>query len=291
MNFNHLLDYRALTYLSQMNDAGRTALCAEILDRPPSEKTWQALLELFAVWPENDAKSRQLDIAEERLANWDDSLRRADSSKAFLYEGQGLSSLTRLIKSIEIYRREERGTAELMALANSRFATRLISLSIFDSEIAQRGWQALAQSPFVGELRHLHVSKTVLTDLDLETLFQSSSLSRLQCLKLIGVGLSPKQVQNIPSSIPFPNVQRVDFSSNALGDDGAEILSRCEWLSGIRVLRLRHNHIRAEGIKTLLESPSCREVNEIDLSENQVTDAEKSALLSLATKRNKRLLL
>src|SRR2546425_11996530 len=116
MNFNRLLDYRSWEYLSQMDDRGRADLFAELCRKKPSEETWQAIWELFALWSESAEKAKYLDVAERELASWDDRLRFVWAANAFLYDGEHLSSLVRLVRSIHIYRREEHGSTELRAI-------------------------------------------------------------------------------------------------------------------------------------------------------------------------------
>jgi hypothetical protein len=285
MNFNRLLDYRPLEQLSRMDDRDRAELLAEILSKGPSKETWEAICELFALWPENAAKARYLDLAEQELSSWDDRLRFAQSDSGFLYDGERLSSLARLVKSIEIYRREQRGAAELYAIATSEYATRLTCLSIWRSEVSE-AWQALVESPYLANLQHLHISKTVVLDTDKRRLLQSSGFARLRCLKLIDVGLTHESLDCVRQSIPFPELCRIDFSQNILGNQGVVLLSQAPWLQGIERLGLRHNFVAAPAMQALLSSPFLRRMQAIDFSESPVTDPEKASLIELAQKSN-----
>lgn len=290
IHFNRLLDYRALDQLSRMNDSDRTSLLAEILRQTPSETSWQAIWELFASWPSNQSKTQHLDVAQQVLATWPDKLRFIYSSNGLLYDGNRLSVLARLVRSIEIYRREEHGSAELQAMASSEYSTELKYLSINRSEINSRAWRALVESPYLSNLRHLHVNKTVLSESDIQALFQSSRLLRLQCLKLIDVGIQPRRMENMRQVTALPELCAIDLSSNGVGDDGVIMLSQWAWLLQIKRLALRANYVGAEGVRALLSSQFCERMEQIDLSENHLTDLERTELLALASRKNLQLI-
>lgn len=289
--FNRLLDYYPQERLSRMDGRERAALLQEILGKGPSEEGWQALVELFAGWTDGESRDKQLEVAERALESWPDRLRSVTSAKRYLYQGDGLSPLARLVRSIEIYRREEEGSAELWAIASSRYAERFRYLSIVRSEIASRTWQAFLGSPYLAELHHLHVGGTVLGSENVRRLFDSRQFRRLRCLKLIDVGMRPRDLERIQQSLPFPELCALDVSSNALGDEGVDVLSQSPWLRQIKHLTMQESFVAAKSIRGLLSSPFVEGVEEIDLSGNAVTVAERAELTSLAAQKNVRLLL
>src|SRR5262245_50741270 len=121
--------------MDRSEDGAREQLLTDLVAAGPSTEAWTAIYNLFAAWPENDSKQRHLDRATELLEAWDDRLRFAYSSNGFLYDGARLSSLARLLRSVEIYRREDRGAAELSAIASSEYAAGLTSLTIVHSDV------------------------------------------------------------------------------------------------------------------------------------------------------------
>lgn len=269
-----------------MNDRDRARLLSEILERPPSEASWQALWELFGNWPDGPLLTQHIEIAVSALATWPDKLRFVHSSDQRLYDGVELSVLGRLVRSIEIYRSEQQGSSALFAIASSEYSSGLTSLSIVRSEISARAWQAALESPHLSNMRHLEVRKTVLDDPEIQRLFQSSSFPRLECLKLIGIGFRPQRLNITRQPLPFPALSAMDLSSNALGDEGVTLLSQYPWLSQIKRLSLRDDHAGARGIHALLSSRFCERMQHIDAAENPVKDAEKSELVALALSKN-----
>jgi hypothetical protein len=286
IQFNRLLDYRPVEQLSRMQDDERAALLTELLGTEPSEASWQALIELFACWPDGVARDDSIGRADAALASWPDRLRFTYSGNRLLHEGGGLSALARLVRSIEIYRRQEHGSAELRAIASSEYLAGLTYLSIVHSDISARAWQALATSSHLGNLRHLHVSKSVLGPADFRCLAESCCLPQLQCLKLIDVGLRPGDLEGARQTIPFVELRAIDLSANALGNEGAALLSQAGWLQQIRRIVLRDNYIGAQGMLTLLSSEFCSGLEQIDLFGNRVSDLEKQELTALAAKRH-----
>jgi hypothetical protein len=288
--FNRLLDYRSLDQLSRMNDSDRAALLREILEQPPSEAAWQAVWELFASWPSGESRDTYLTVANQAMAAWPDRLRFVHSSNALLYEGRHLSMLTRLVRSIEVYRREQQGTAELLAIASSEYASDLTYLSIHRSEIDSRAWRSLAESPHLSNLRHLHVARSVLGVADVQRLFQSTTLRQLTCLKLVDVGVQPRLLEAIRQTMALRELCAIDLSANGIGDEGVTTLSRSAWLRQIQRLALRDDYIRADGARKLLSSPFSECIQEIDLTGNRLTDSERAELVALATASSIRLI-
>lgn len=282
MLFNRLLEYRPRDRLERMTDTDRTDLMGEVLHKGPSENTWRALYELFALWPDNEAKFRSLEVAERELAPWDDRLRFADTASMVLFNGARLSSLARVVRSIRIYRRGDGGRSELLAVVTSEEAGRLTRLSIVRSEIGRQAWQTMVESPYLTSLQHLHVTNTVMGSDVFQQLLQSSRLPRLQCLKLIEVGMDEEYLHAAPQTRPGCELQQIDFSRNLLVHDGVLMLSQSPWLQSVERLALRHNHIREPAMRALLSSPFIRRMKQIDLSNNEVTDSDRTALRRFA---------
>ena len=285
IHFNRLLDYRPLDQLSQMTDSDRHALLTEIVGQPPSESAWQAIWELFASWPDGEAKSADLTWADDALASWPDRVRFVYSSNDLLYEGRNLSMLARLVRSIEVYRRDERASAELLAIASSEYVIGLTYLSIQGSEITSRAWQALVESPYLSNLRHLHVTKSSLGAEDVRRVFQSTRFRQLTCLKLIDAGIHPRHLEGVRDATTLGSLCALDLSSNGVGDEGVKILSAAGWLQQIQRLALRDNFIGADAARALLTSPSWERIEKIDLTGNRLSDAEKTSLAALAAKK------
>jgi hypothetical protein len=282
---HYLLDYRSMEQLSRMDNGERGELLEKLFEEGPSERAWQGIVELFALWPEGQQKQRYIQFAEQRLAAWDDRLRFVWSANGVLYNGEQLSPLARLVRSIEIYRRGEEGSRELFIIANSEQANQLTYLTIRRSEISSWAWQAMIDSPFLTNLRHLHVRRTLIGEVGAQQLFRSSRLNRLSCLRLSGVGLRRQWLEVAARSIPFSELKSIDFSHNVLGDEGVVLLSEAPWLCGVERIDLQRNYITAPAMRSLISSPFCLRLQQIDLSGNRISEAEKADLIKLAEEK------
>jgi hypothetical protein len=287
--FNYLLSYRGRQQLQGMDDRARRELLGELLGRGQSEAVWDAVCELFAAWPEGQEKADALAAAEQALDAWDDRLRHVTSSWGYLYEGGGMASLARLVRSLDISRREERGSAELYAVANSGHVRNLKYLTIDRSELSSASVRSLSDSPYLANLRHLKIRKTLLYDEDIEYLLQSGGLTGLRTLKLIGVGLKAAPLRAAAASVPFTGLREIDFSDNFIKSEGLSILSQAPWLASVEKLELRHDHIGDEGAAALAQSPHARALTLLDVSDNWLTDAGKNVLRGMADRKGFRL--
>jgi hypothetical protein len=279
--FNRLLAYRSREQLARMDDGERARLFAQIAAQGPSKEAWDAIYELFALWPGGTARTANIDAAAHALAAWDDALRFKTSDARSLYERDGLSELAGLVKSIEVYRRDQYGASELRAIVTSPQASRLTRLAIRRSDIGS-AWNDLVTSPHLSNLEHLHVAKTDIQDEGLRSFFRSANLPRLCCLKLTEVGLNAAALDGVRHSIPFAQLRRLDLSANFLRDEGAAILAHAPWLANIEKLSLADNGITAAALLALLQSPHCERLQALDVTGNRVTGADKSALVSRA---------
>jgi hypothetical protein len=290
MRFNRLLDYRSREQLERLTEGERAALAAEIAGGPPSREAWQALYELFALWPDDPARWDALDAAARQIATWEDRLRTVDSSSAPLFDAGRLTPLARLAAGIEIYRREDRGGGELTAVASSDFVRELRRLTIDRSDVVGRPWSTLAESRVLDNLRHLHVIGASVGFDGVPQLLRSRALPALECLKLIELGMTVASLDGVRRTIPFPHLRQLDLSRNVLRNEGAVLLANAPWLGGIERLSVQRNYIDAAGAHALVASPHVRSLEQLDLSGNDVADADRAALRQVAQSRGMRLI-
>jgi Leucine Rich repeat len=273
-----------------MNDQERHNQLLELLERDQSKEAFQAVFKIFASWPDGVEKCKALVLADRALDAWDDSSRHLDSGRSYLYEGKKLAPIAYLIRSIEIYRREENGTKELWAIVKSEYVRNLRRLAILSSEVSSAAIKALSESPYLANLRHLAIRRTDLLTDAIESLLQARSLPNLKTLQLIDVCNLRRHLHLISQSIPFGNLREVDFSESLLGSEGAAILSQAPWLRFIETLELRGNFIRAEGITALARSPYIQALKTLDLSRNRMLGGAKEILLEMAKEKGIRLI-
>ncbi|MGA8432358.1 MAG: hypothetical protein WB729_21205 [Candidatus Sulfotelmatobacter sp.] len=283
-DFRRLRDYRSPEHLLRMDDADRAALFEDLFRHGPGEKTWQGIGELFANWPEGSEKAKYFDLAEQNMASWKDELRFAFASDGNFYTGENLNPLARLVRRFQIYRQEEHGSSELLAIANSPYSSRLNSLSIVHSEISSRAWQAMVDSATLVGLQELEVVNTSISPTDIALLFESDRFLQFKKIRLVEVGMKPESMHRTRSD-QVVQLREIDFSDNALGDEGILLLARSPWLGTVERLTLRRNFLTASAIHAFLSSPYAHRLQALDVSENRVALAETNTLHAAAEVR------
>jgi hypothetical protein len=202
MSYQYLLDYRERNFLDSMGNQERFELLEELLQQPPEATVWGAICDLFAIWPEEREKEEALDYADAHLSDWNDTLRHVTSAWRSLYSNGKVSSLGKLIRSIDLYRREQYGDTELIRIANSSYLQNLKSLSIISSEIYCGGCKNLARSPYLHSLTHLEIHRSEWLQDDFTALVNSSILESLTFLKLSRMDREDEDVAPLAQS-PF----------------------------------------------------------------------------------------
>lgn len=238
---------------------------------------------IFARWPKGAERAAKLTAVREAMASWDDDARVAFTSSGWLFDGGGLADLAVLVRILEIYRRGDRGGADLLAVASSPYVQELVCLRVLSSDVDDHAWQALAESPHLGGLKRLEVRGVPLGDGALGALLREGRHGGLTTLELAGVGLEADALVPAVRTVPFPRLERLDLYGNILGDEGAHRLAAAPWTSPVRRLDAGRNQLTAAGVEALL---GMRSLTELDARDNQIFAGEDTALIATARRRN-----
>jgi len=117
--YHFLLDYVDAGRLGRMTDHEKKELVSKIFLSGQTEDSWNALLELFSLWPDNQVKKQAFELAENQLTDWEEDERHINSSWMRIIHNNELSSVALLARRISINRREESGNSELSVIASS----------------------------------------------------------------------------------------------------------------------------------------------------------------------------
>jgi len=219
MKFHFLLSYAGRSELENMAEQGKLVLLQKIVTLPGSEEAWNAILELFATWPESPAKQSALDWADSALNSWDDEVRILRSSSSYIYENSGLANFTRIARSVEINNREVHGNEELTRIAMSPQLSRLRRLIIYRSEIYREGFQALVSASWLNGLTHLSLASLTLHREELAVLCTSTAFKSLSVLTLRNVGLQQPKLEVLLNAPFLPQLTVLDLSHNAISPE------------------------------------------------------------------------
>jgi hypothetical protein len=281
-NFHFLLAFGDEKSLLHMDDPGRMALSERVARSGPSENAWRALLELFASWPENDAKIKAYELVNRKIGNWDDRLRVLNSSWTILYDDGALTSLARIARTINISRREQYGNKELSAIVRSPAVSDIGTLVINRSEIFPGGFTALAASPYLGNLRTLALEGLTLSDEKFAILFGAANLGSLQYLRLKDLGLNTEIARRLVHSSLMEHVSELEISFNNLDEEAAGVLAASPKIRELRSLNVQNNFIRDKGALALAKAALTGNIKELNLAGNELSNNGRSELQQLA---------
>jgi len=255
-NFNFLLAYGEEHSLRNMDSKSRRQLLEKIVRAGPSERTWRALLELLASWPEDEAKEQAYDWLRPQLASWGDKIRNVNSAWTFLYgDDDRLTSIAKIVRSVTISHREQFGNKELKSIVNTSDIRDITTLIIQKSDIYIEGARALACSPYLTHLTTLALEGVTLSDEKFDILFSAANLNNLSTLRLKDVGLDTDRVHRLLRSPLIRSVHHLELPHNNLNDETALLLAASLKLKDLRTLDLRGNSIREQTALALMNSP------------------------------------
>ncbi len=160
------------------------------------------------------------------------------------------------------------------AIAFSPHLAGLTSLELsFNRGITDRGAEALAASPHLGRLRSLDVGFCSLTPDGAWALGMSPALASLRSFGLGGVGGRDAGLRVLLSTAPSPDrFEALSLEGCGITAEGAGFLAGCEYLTGLRRLRLGRNVIGDEGARALAAS-RLTGLEELELDDSGLTAA------------------
>lgn len=263
-----------------MNDTERMQLLSEILNSGQSELSWKAICELIFVWPENKEKDLAIDFANKHLSSWNDESRHVYSSSIFS-KGQ-IYSLAKIVRSVIIYKREENGNRELIAICESPFIKDLKYLVVNKSDIYIEGIRSLTTTRFLNNLISVSFESSTLTEDELTFLFSASNLTALSALRFKNAGLTAPRINLLLNSSLIRSVTSLNLSYNNLNDESALIIANCNHLGNLKILDLSNNFIRDTGAKALANSNYLNSLEQIIIIKNALTAAGMEYLTQIS---------
>jgi uncharacterized protein (TIGR02996 family) len=162
------------------------------------------------------------------------------------------------------------------ALARAAHLASLEELNLSANHaIGHAGVRALAESPYLGKLRHLKLDDARFGDAGLRVLAESDRLPGLCRLELASLGgwgtaaLSSKGLRAFAGSPLAGRLLFLNLYANRLGDDGAAALAAWPEGAPLRTLNLAATGVGAAGLATLARARGLAGVARLDLWGNQ----------------------
>lgn len=198
----------------------------------------------------------------------------------------GISALTRL-RSLSINDNPHLGPPGIRALADSPYLGQLRTLDISGNGLTSSALRLLINSPTLKLLDHVALHGNAFGDAGIEALAESDLLKRMlmrsPILRLSRNNMGPVSARALANSPLMELVELLDLDSNGLGDTGLEILAESPHLRNLKTLLLRENRITDVGLRAVSRSQLPASLTVLDLWGNLVTAAALHAL-SMAAK-------
>jgi uncharacterized protein (TIGR02996 family) len=173
------------------------------------------------------------------------------------------------------------------ALADCPYLENLRRLELRDTRIGDEGVELLAGWPCLANLTELDLRSNILTDASARAL-AASPLTRLQALDLGGVDpyhggdnlIGAEGVRALAQSPNLRHLHSLELDWNQLHDDAARELAAATHLSELRHLNLWANNIGPEGVAALAASTVFPSLARLDLQANWIGPDGAAALAS-----------
>jgi hypothetical protein len=289
------------------------SLLQHLLQQAPDPALWKAILNLFVAWPKNDTRNEAIYVAARQLDQWDDVLRHISAGWGPLYEqGNRISALGVLARSLQIYQMSEVSTQILKSIAHSPYLCNLTHLSIYRcEEIDPEAFAHLARSPFLHKLQHLEIHRSDLGMNDSYYDFSPSSMvdqmrslqivprrvyffdlmrspvtARLRWLKLTSLYLKDWYVDVLTQTTFAPQLEHLDLGDNGITAKGVQLIANTPNFQTLTHLDLSQNYIGDAGAQHLAQSPHLNQLQELHLVNTGVKQTGRQALLNAPHLRN-----
>jgi uncharacterized protein (TIGR02996 family) len=173
--------------------------------------------------------------------------------------------------------------AALPRVSQLAFLETLDFIDYYLDPVTAHGARLLAESPYLGGLKALHLYRNNIGDAGLEALASAPWFGGLRILTLNDNGLSEVGVRAL-ARIPQPLcLARLFLNSNPIGDQGTAALAESPTLAGLEALFLSHCGLTNAGLEALARSPHLKRLRLLELQGNSFTAANLSSLVGWPT--------
>jgi uncharacterized protein (TIGR02996 family) len=182
------------------------------------------------------------------------------------------------------------GELGMGALANSPYLEELRHLDISGNEINDFAIQAFLKGKFLTKLEKWIVHSNRIGDRGVAALVHSPLLSQLltfsPTLDLRKNEIGPMGAQSLAESPLMDRVEFLDLSGNGIGEVGIEALGNSPYFINLRALNVQSNRITDTGVFALGQLASMPALEQLDLTGNLVSESSVKALQEAVTLGN-----
>jgi uncharacterized protein (TIGR02996 family) len=189
----------------------------------------------------------------------------AVSARRFITHGEEIFRLAPTIRNVFLDRmgRNMPAVAKCPALGHVR------ELVFFETPVRAREMEALAESPYLGNLRHLEMpyTDTQIGPRGARALARAETLTSLEHLDLGNQAIYDEGATALFRAKRFANLRYLALDNNGVSDEVATLLADADHLTRLTHLDLGNNHLTAIGT-SLADSAISPGLEMLDLSNN-----------------------
>lgn len=231
----------------------------ELCQKPASEETWNALLELMGAWPAAADVERWVEALEPKIDHWAWRLR--ESTLGQRHTQGDKACVCRLIGFLKIGKIDDSTGQKFRRWTGHSEWQNLRGLRLYDLEVEHEALRAFFASPYRERLEELIVQDIGRQTGAMRRLFADASLGALTDLRLISLDLRKSDLLEL-AELPFSGQLRLlDISGNFVySRDLLEILQP-DAFPGLEVLVVGQTEITLDelgGVVPGLAHPSLR---------------------------------
>jgi uncharacterized protein (TIGR02996 family) len=194
---------------------------------------------------------------------------RIDDPEILLNEGPRLFAATPITR-LRLHRTDPQLLARIVQMQGIQH---LIELDLGDGNyISNQGAEAIANSPYLSQLRELKLRSNRLGPAGVRALTNSPFMQDLRILDLDRNDLYDEGLDYLRRSTNWPQLRQLSLGWTQVGNDGAEYLAQAETLKNLQFLYLSGNRITDAGAIALANSPHLHNLRALYLDGNRISD-------------------
>ena len=200
----------------------------QLLLAPASAESWQALLELFAVWPTEADVRAWVQWLEPLITHWPAEMRTSVLGQAQTRAGK--SCVFRLLARLDIERIDDDSGMRLIGWSANPDWSNLQSLSLYKVESPASQLGAFLAGAGLRQLQHLELRSCPSLGGHLNAFFAAQALPPLQKLGLIGCDLAASDLDALAHSAIAASLLALELSGNFFGAGAVvAMLEKCRF--------------------------------------------------------------
>lgn len=249
---------------ARRNDPRLSALYSALVEE--FRRGWAGPLKRWRIqetWRRGHVERMTLDADVALEEDWSSAL-------AQLFGHRCLRFLQRLTLRLRVPKRDE--WAEVFAvIGRSTESLAVRALDLDRNNIAEKGMEALADSPLVECLERLELGSSYIGSLGLERFFGRVELSKLKSLSMWGQMIEARGLLAL-AHMKAPNLEQLTLSSCAIDDSALQLLSREGEFPKLNTLEIGGNDVSESGLETLLRAPGFSGLTRLGLRMNRLSE-------------------